>query len=89
MIYTERLPRLNSLRLLAKEIRNFPITGLGIVQHAEHLGYDKETIDFLGLFSQGILFNSRNDFLNQCSLLEKLLEEERNSVPEHLRSPQD
>ncbi|PJE65523.1 hypothetical protein COU91_01260 [Candidatus Saccharibacteria bacterium CG10_big_fil_rev_8_21_14_0_10_47_8] len=88
-MYTEQLPRINSLKLLAREIRNFPITGLGIVQHAEHLGCDKEIIDFLRLFSQGILFNSRNDFLNQCSLLEKLLEEESQSVPEHLRSPQD
>lgn len=89
MIYTEKLPRLDKLRRLATEIKNFPITGLGIVQHAEHLNYDNEIIDFLRLFSQNMVFNSRTDFLDHCSLLERLLKEERRSVPEHLRSPQD
>ncbi len=89
MIYAEQLPKIYSLRLLAKEIKSFPITGLGIVQYADHLGYGKEVADFIKLFSQGIVFNSRTDFLDHCSLLERLLKEERRSNPEHLKSPQD
>ncbi len=87
-MYTEQLPRINDLKLLAQEIKGFPITGLGITQYAEHLGYDDETIDFLNLFSRHLVFSSRTDFLHKCSLLEKLLKEERRSVPEQLRSPQ-
>ena len=89
MIYTEQLPKIYSLRLLAKQIKSFPITGLGIAQYAEHLGYDEEMVDFIKLFSQGMVFNSRTDFLNHCSLLERLLKEERHSIPEHLNSSED
>ena len=89
MIYTEHLPKIISLRLLAKKIENFPITGLGIAQYAEHLGHDEEIVDFIKLFSQGMVFNSRTDFLNHCSLLEKLLKQELHSIPEHLISSED
>ncbi len=89
MIYTEHLPKIISLRLLAKKIENFPITGLGIAQYAEHLGHDEEIVDFIKLFSQGMVFNSRTDFLNHCSLLERLLKQERHSAPEHLISSED
>lgn len=89
MTYTEQLPRIKSLKLLAGEIKNFPITGLGIAQYADHLGYNGQVADFIKLFSEGIVFNSRTDFLEHCRLLERLLKEERISVPEHLRSPQD
>lgn len=89
MIYTKTLPQVSELRQLALNIRDFPITGLGIVQLADHLGYDEKVTDFIKLFSQGIVFNSRTDFLDHCSLLERLLKEEYRSVPEHLRSPQD
>ena len=89
MIYTEHLPKIISLRLLAKRIENFPITGLGVAQYAEHLGYDEEMVDFIKLFSQKMVFNSRTDFLDHCSLLEKLLKQERHSVPEHFISSED
>ena len=83
MTYTERLPRIITLRELACEIKNFPISGLGIVQYAEHLGYDNQIINFIKLFSCKLIFNSRTDFLNHCSLLERLLREERRSEPEY------
>lgn len=89
MTYAQSLPRIGDLRQLAKEVISFPINGLGIVQYAEHLGYDDHTIDFLKLFSKYRTFNSRTDFLRHCSLLERLLKEEHRSVPEHTRSPQD
>jgi hypothetical protein len=80
---------MSKLHLLAKQIKSFPITGLGIVQCADHLGYDDEAINFLKLFSQKMVFNSRTDFVNHCSLLERLLKEERQSVPEYLSCAQD
>lgn len=88
MIYTKKLPLVKQLQQLAGEVKDFPITGLGIAQYAGHLGYDEATIDFLNLFSKKLVFTSRSNFLENCSLLERLLKEERNSPPEHLRSPQ-
>ena len=89
MIYTQHLPHLNNLQRLAKQIQDFPITGLGVVQYAKHLGCDEEIINFFKLFSQKIVFKSRSDLLNRCNLLEKMLNEERQAPPEHLKSPQD
>ena len=89
MIYAKKMPRINSLRQLAEDIKNFPISGLGIVEFAEHQAYSDEIVDFLKLFSKRIVFISRTDFLQHCSLLERLLREEQHSVPEHLRSPQE
>ena len=89
MVFTEQLPKIKDLRRLSKEIRNFPITGFGIVQCAEHSGYDEETLDFLKRFSKRLVFQSRTDFINHCGLLEDLVRQERASLPEHLRSPQD
>jgi hypothetical protein len=88
MMYAKQLPKIYSLKLLAKQTKNFPITGLGIAQYAEHLGYDEGVVDFIKLFSGEMVFNSRTDFLEHCSLLERLLREERQTIPEHLRSPQ-
>ena len=89
MIYTEQLPRVITLQELADKIKNFPISGLGVVQCAEHLGYDEKTINFIKLFSRRLIFNSRTDFLNHCRLLEGMLREERHSMPEHPQNPQD
>lgn len=83
------LPRSGELRSLASQVRNYPITGLGIVQHAEHLGYDDATIKFLKLFSKHMVFACRKDFLEYCILLKRLLKEEYKAEEEHLRSPQD
>ncbi|OGL26415.1 hypothetical protein A3E49_02000 [Candidatus Saccharibacteria bacterium RIFCSPHIGHO2_12_FULL_49_19] len=83
------LPRLRSLRDFADHIEVFPISGLGMVQFAEHSGYDQRTLNFLKLFSAKIVFNSESDFLYRCSLLKRLLAEESEQPHETLRSPQD
>ena len=88
-MYTKKMPQINSLRQLATDIENFPISGLGIVEFAEHQGYSDEIVDFLKLFSRRIIFISQSDFLQHCSMLERLLREEQHSVPEHLRIPQE
>ncbi len=78
MVYTQaQLPKLKNLRRFALAIKSFPITGLGVIQYAEHLGYDDETINFLKLFSREMIFNSRSDFLNHCALLERMVKEEK------------
>ena len=89
MIYTEKLTKLATLRQLAWQIKNFPITGLGIVQSAEHMGYDDETIDFIELFSGRRVFNSRSDFMYHCRLLNMLLKEEKCSLAEHSASSEE
>ena len=89
MTYEKSLPKLKELRQLASGIKTFPITGLGIVQYAEHLGYDDNTVNFLKLFSSRLIFNNRTELIYHCSLLERLIREETKMPVEHLKSPQD
>ena len=88
MRYGKRLPKIKELRQFASEVRDFPITGQGIVQYAEHLGYDDWTINFLNLFSRRMVFNSRSDFIQHCSLLERLLRQSKQTPVERVLSPQ-
>ena len=89
MVTPQTLPAMNDLRQLSREVHEYPVSGLGISQHAEHLGYGDDVIDFTKLFSQRTFFSSRSDFINRCSLLERLLKEQSKASVEHLRSPQD
>lgn len=89
MVYTQELPKLARLKDLSSGIESFPISGLGIAQQAEHLGYGDDIVGFVELFSESLVFNSRTDFLEHCRLLESLLREEAVAAPERLRSPQD
>jgi len=89
MIYTKKLPQIKGLQQLAEDIdvtEDYPISGLGVLQFAEHRGYGDEVLNFLMLFSKKIIFISRNDFLQHCSLLEKLLREEKRSDPDEFRN---
>ena len=88
MMRTQNLPKLNELRSLGYEIKDYPISDLGIIQYAERLGYDQKIIDFLKLFYHQMIFNSRSEFLSYCSLLERMMKQELESEPEILRSPQ-
>lgn len=87
MTHVQIMPHTSDLSRLAEQVADFPITGLGISQYAEHLGYNDGVTDFVNLFSKEVIFTSRTDFLEHCRLLKKLLVEELGSVPEQLRSP--
>ncbi len=89
MIASIRLPAIGTLRLLADDILDYPVTGLGVTQWAEHMGYEDDVVGFTKLYSKNIVFKSRSDFLNHCRLLGRLLKEESKSVKEYTRSPQD
>lgn len=89
MVNTQHLPKINELRRLCNEIKDYPISDLGIIQYAEHLGYDQDVIDFLKLFYHQMVFKNRTEFLNYCSLLERMIRQEIRSEPEYLRSPQE
>ena len=90
MQYVKRMPAIKELRELAREINAYPITGLGIAQYAEHLGYDGETVDFVKLFSRNMVFVNQADFVDHCALLERLLiEEERTGSGRFQESEED
>jgi len=89
MQYTKRMPAIKELRQLAREVENYPITGLGIAQYAEHMGYNDDTVDFIKLFSRKMVFVNQADFVDHCSLLERLLTEESKQPYENLKSPQE
>lgn len=84
MSYSEILPKLGELKELSAQVKNFPISGLGVLQLAEHTGYPGQTLDFLKLFSARLVFKSRTDFMNRCSLLERMVREEQRQPVEAL-----
>lgn len=87
MIYAKGLPTMGDLQRLAADIRNYPISDLGVIQFAEHSGYDDNMVNFLKLFYRQIIFHSRTEFLNYCRLVRKLMAVERQLPAEQLRSP--
>ncbi len=82
-------PKMFELRRFALKIMSFPITGLGIVQYAEHSGYPNQLIDFVKLFSGRTVFNSRSGFLESCRLLKNLMRQEKLSLIERPREVED
>jgi len=89
MFATTELPKLDILEHLANEIQYYPITGQGVAQWAEHLGYDDNVVDFIHLYSDKILFNSKTDLIHHCRLLERLLKEEEKATKEYIRTSED
>lgn len=89
MLEVIHMPKIKSLRQFAYTIKNFPITGLGVVQLAQHTGCDDELIDFLKRFSKEVVFHSRSDFLQQCSLDERMLREEERQPVEILHEAEE
>lgn len=89
MQQTQSLPRIKELQQFAYTIKNFPITGLGIVQSAEHMGSDDRVVDFVKLFSDRVVFFSRLQFMQTCRLLKKLIKEEVTAPRELQRKVED
>lgn len=89
MIYNQPLPKIDKLQRLSKSVGPFPLTARHITLAARRFGYSPNTVTFLKLFPSDEFFESRADFVTRCSELELLIDQERKSEQETLRSPQE
>ena len=85
MMYTRELPNINKIRELAIAVQSFPVTCHDIVQRAEELHFDEVTVNFLKRFAGDMRFDNQAELLEQCSILEDIIEEGKGQPPERLR----
>ena len=71
-----KFPKIGSLKALSEDLLVYPVSTLGIRQQAERMGLGRNMTDFLDLISDKLVFANRDDFLDYCLLLERLLKEE-------------
>lgn len=84
MDFFANLPKTGDIERFALRIRNYPITGLGIVQLAERMRCTDELVNFLRLFSGRMIFKDHGEVLNYCRLLSGLLCEDENLQAEFI-----
>jgi|GEM_PF-4539524 len=88
MIYLEHLPSRQELNRLIGEVKEYPISGRGVVQYAEHQGYDDDVLSYLKLFYRPAVFSDKSELLNTYDHLEKLIAEEGHSMNEDCMKPE-
>jgi hypothetical protein len=89
VIYNRAIPRINNIRWLTRLAMPFPATAGDIAAVATAWRFDKATLEFLALFPEDVVFNSREDFLTRVEELELLLQEEAQAPAEAALSSQD
>jgi hypothetical protein len=89
MIFNRPIPRINNIRWLSRLAMPFPTTAGEIAVVAADWRFDKSTLEFLTLFPEDVVFESREDFLTRVEDLELLLQEEVTAQPEAALSSQD
>lgn len=70
MAYDTPLPSIRKLRQLANWGGPYPIQNRHMILEAERFGFDDRIINFLNLFTKRTTFQSREDFLYQCEVME-------------------
>lgn len=88
-MYAKPFPTTKDLVWLSKLADEFPVTRRELVRVARDWGFSRRTLDFLRLFPENEVFESRADFVNRCEDLELLIKQEYEAPEEHLRSPQE
>lgn len=70
MAYDTPLPSIRKLRQLADWGGPYPIQNRRLILAAERFELGDKVINFLQLFTKGTIFQSRDDFLYQCEVME-------------------
>lgn len=76
MVYDTPLPSTHKLKTLAEWGGPFPIQNRHLVLIAERFGFDDRVIQFLHLFPNDTIFESRRAFVERCEALKDLLHAE-------------
>lgn len=88
MSYDNKLPAVKHLLALAKEME-FPALRRDVEKMALKRGLSEDVVAFIDLFPADEVFQNRVDFMTRCEEVEILIDQERSSPVEYLRSPQD
>ena len=70
MAIMSELPSIRKLKTLADWGGPFPIQNRHLKLAAERFGLGEKVIQFLDLFPQTAVFQTRNDFIHQCEVVE-------------------
>lgn len=70
MAIVSELPSIRKLKNLADWGGPFPIQNRHLKLAAERFGFDEKVIQFLELFPQNAVFQTRDDFIHQCEVVE-------------------
>ncbi len=82
-------PKINKLTSLSRLVSAYPISTAGLIQYAEHGGLNDNLVEFLRLFPEEMVFETKDDFMNRSRLLAELMSEFDKCPREQLRSPQE
>ncbi len=85
-MFTKQLPPIQTFANVARAAGPFPASARRIVISAVAHGFHKNVVEFLRQFHPKEIFQSRSDFINRCDELELLIEEERKTPREIVRS---
>lgn len=89
-MYNKPLPAIEDIQRLSKlESLTFPADRQTVLEQAEKNGFDNITLDFIRHFPASERFESPDSFVLRCEAIELMIEAEKDSTPEQIRSPQD
>lgn len=88
MTYSKRLPPVRNLLTVAKST-HFPAFRQEVKNNAASLGFGGVLTNFLDLFPDYEVFESKVDFMTRCEELEMFINQERRAPKETLHSQQD
>ena len=89
MSYTKQLPHIGDLVRLSKLVKRYPTTRDKLMWFARMRDLGDDVCDFLQQFPADRVFLSPEDFITQTEELETLINQEWDTPPEILCSPQD
>lgn len=73
-------PHIDDMPWLIRVSAPFPVPAASILDRAKLWGFSKSTRDFLRLFPEDEIFQSRADFMEHCEELELLLYGMRSAI---------
>lgn len=85
-MFTKQLPPIQTFASVARTAGPFPASARRIVISAVAHGFRDNVVEFLRQFHPKEVFLDRTDFINRCDELELLIDEERNTPKEIVRS---
>lgn len=87
MVYQAQMPSLDELEKVYGNVAESPAAVADLVARAKSIGCSRDVVDFINLFSNSRVFENRKAFLDECVVLERMIQQERESPPEILKNP--
>lgn len=85
MTYEKKLPPVRQILKLANMVE-FPATCLEVFKTAKRQGFSKNMLDFLSLYKNTNKFSSKAEFITRCEVLEMMINQEKTTPPEIVKT---